>query len=95
MMVHYHHVRVHRGFTGFDHKAVFIQRAVAAEAVIVGAGDQRPGRRIFRHARAGADIPFFRLIGPRAQNDDVAEGLHRQIAPGQRLLFEAFQTQVV
>ncbi|CST00666.1 Uncharacterised protein [Shigella sonnei] len=42
MMVYHHHIGVHRFFTCFDHKAIFIHRAVAAKTVVVGAGDQRP-----------------------------------------------------
>ena len=90
MMVDHHHVGVHRFFTRLHHEAIFIQRAVAAEAVIVGTGDQRPGLGIFRHAGAGADIAILSLVRPGAQEDHVAEGLHRQIAARQRLLFQAF-----
>ena len=95
VMVHHHHVGVHRGFTRFHHKTVLIQRAVAAEAVVIGAGHQRPGRGVFRHARAGADVPLLRLVGPGAQDDHIAQGLYRQVAARQRLLFKTLQTQVV
>ncbi|VGQ09278.1 hypothetical protein SB00610_05344 [Klebsiella quasipneumoniae subsp. similipneumoniae] len=94
-MVDDHYVGVHRFFTRLHHEAIFIQRAVAAEAVIVGTGDQRPGLGIFRHAGAGADIAILSLVRPGAQEDHVAEGLHRQIAARQRLLFQAFEAQVV
>ena len=66
MMVYHHYIGVHRFFACFDHKAIFIHRAVAAEAVIVSAGDQRPCLRIFRNADAGADITIDGLIGPGA-----------------------------
>ena len=95
MVVDHHHIGIHRRFTRFHHKAVFIQRTVAAEAVVVGAGHQWPGRRVFRHARTGADIPLFRLVGPGAKDNHVAQGLNRQIAARQRLLFKALQAKVV
>ncbi len=95
MVVNHHHIGVHGGFTRFHHKTVFIQRAVAAEAVVVGTGDQRPGRGIFRHARAGADIALFGLVGPGAKDNDIAQGLYRQVASRQRLLFKPFQAEIV
>ena len=95
VMVDHHHVGVHRFFTRLHHEAIFIQWAVATETVIVGAGDQRPGLRVFRDAGAGADIAILGLIRPGAQEDHIAEGLHRQIAARQRLLLKTFETQVV
>ena len=95
MVVHHHHIRIHRRFARLHHKAVFIQRTVAAEAVVVGAGHQRPGRRVFRHARAGADIALFGLVRPGAKDNDVAEGLYRQVAARQRLLLKTFQAEIV
>lgn len=62
VVVYNHHIRVHRLFTRFHHKALFVERAIAAKAVVVGTGDQRPGLGILRHADAGADIAILRLI---------------------------------
>ncbi|MNZ87256.1 hypothetical protein D3C78_1061070 [compost metagenome] len=59
MVVHYHHVRIHGTATRLDHKAIFIQRAIAAQAVIVGTGHQRPDEAIFRHVAAAADVTLF------------------------------------
>ena len=95
MVVHHNNIRIHRRFARFHHEAVFIQRAVAAEAVVVGAGHQRPGGRVFRHARAGADVALFRLVRPGAKDNDVAQGLHRQVTARQRLLLKAFQAEIV
>ncbi len=95
MVVDHHHICIHRRFTRFDHKTVFIQRAVAAQTVVIGAGHQRPGGRVFRHARAGADIPLFRLVSPGAKDDHITQGLHRQVAARQRLLFKTLQAEIV
>ncbi|MNE26821.1 hypothetical protein D3C80_1202070 [compost metagenome] len=94
-MVNHHHVGVHRGFTRFDDKTIFIHWAVAAKAVIVGTGDQRPRLRIFRDARTGADVPVGGLIRPCAQNNHVAESLYRQVTARKSLRFEALQTEIV
>ncbi len=72
VMVHHDDVGFHRLFTRFHDKAVFIERAVAAEAVIVGAGDERPDGGIFRHAPAGTDVAIHGFVGPAAQMDNVA-----------------------
>ncbi len=61
MVVHDNHIGVHSTFTRPDHKTLFIARAVSAEAVIVSAGDQRPDRAVFGHARTAADVAIFRL----------------------------------
>ncbi|MPN49133.1 hypothetical protein SDC9_196746 [bioreactor metagenome] len=62
MVVNHDDIRIHRFFTRFHDKTLFIQRAVAAQTVVISAGDQRPGLRVFRHADAGADVPIKGLI---------------------------------
>ena len=94
-MVDHHDIGVHRLFTRLHHKTFLILRAVAAQAVIVGAGDQRPGLGILGNAHAGADVAINSLVRPTAQQNDVAQGVHRQIAARQRLLFQTLQAQVV
>ena len=77
VMVDHHDVGVHRLFTRLHHETLLILRAVAAKAVIVGAGDQRPRLRILGDADAGADVAINRLVRPAAQQNDVAQGIHR------------------
>ena len=95
MMVDHHDVSIHRLTAGFDHEALFVQRAVAAEAIVVGAGDQRPDKAVFRHHVAGADIALFRVARPVTKMRQLAQCLTGEIAAGQRLLFKTFQTQIV
>jgi hypothetical protein len=94
VVVNHHHIGIHRLFTRFNDEAIFVQRAVAAETVIIGAGHQRPGLRVFGDADAGADIAIYGLIRPGSQQNDVAQGLHRQIAAGQSLLLKTLKAQV-
>ena len=46
-------------------------------------------------AGAGTHIAILGLVGPAAQDDHIAEGLYRQIAARQRLLFEPLNAEIV
>ncbi len=95
MVIDHHDVGIHCPFACLDHKAIFIERAVAAEAVIVGAGDQRPDGAVFGHAAAAADIAINGLRRPAAQGHQIAQRLCVEIATRHRLLFEPLQTEIV
>ena len=95
MVVNHHHVGVHRALARFDHKAIFVERAVAAEAVVVGAGHQRPDGAVFGDAAAAADIAVNGLRRPAAQRHQIAQRLGVKIAARHRLLLQPLQTEVV
>ncbi|MNE08298.1 hypothetical protein D3C80_1009450 [compost metagenome] len=95
MVVHHHHIGIHRTTTRFDHKAIFIQRAIAAQAVVVSAGHQRPNKAVFRHIAATADVALFGHGRPFAQMDQIDQRLPGQLAASHRLLLQTFQTQVI
>ncbi len=49
VVVDHHDVRLLCFLAGAHHKALFVARALGAEAVVAGRGDQLPDRRVFRH----------------------------------------------
>ncbi|SPX76033.1 Uncharacterised protein [Morganella morganii] len=95
VMVDHHHIRFQRLAPGLQHKAFFILRAVAAEAVIVGTGDQRPDRAVFRNIVTGGDIPQLRRCCPAPRRHYLREGFRLHINIAESLLLQPLQTEIV
>ena len=95
VMVHHHDVGLLRHAARLDQVTLAVSRAILAQAVVCGGGDQRPDPGIFRHRAELGDVAALGGVRPVAHRQQPAEHFLVVAARVVQRVFHAMHAQVV
>ena len=95
VVIDHHHVGVHRVAPRLHHEALFLVRAVLAEAVVARRGGGDPGQRVLAHVGAFGLVAGLRDLGEAADRAQVGGVLRGEEAAVARVALEVVVADVV